>query len=65
MLPMVELAEQPVAITEPLYLYEPSGEGKQGQRAWREEVIARIVAKPPLRRPDVRTKMRGANEQPG
>lgn len=57
MLPMVELAKQPVALAEPLYLYEPSGEGKNGQRAWREEIIGRIVAKAPLHRADAAAEL--------
>ena len=48
MLPIVEMAEHPVHITEPLYLYEPSGIGKGEQRTAREETIARIVAKTSL-----------------
>ena len=46
MLPIVEMAKQPVHIKEPLYLHEPSGTGKGADRAARDEVIARIVAKP-------------------
>ena len=57
MLPMVELAKQPVALEEPLYLYEPSGEGKNCQRAWREEIIGRIVAKAPLHRADAAAEL--------
>ena len=48
MLPIVEIAENPVHIAEPLYLYEPSEVGKGADRAVREEVIARIVAKDSL-----------------
>ena len=44
MLPIVELAGNPVHIPEPLYLYEPSGAGKGAGRAAREETIRRIVA---------------------
>ena len=44
MLPIVEMAAHPVHITEPLYLYEPSGLGKGAERAEREATIARIVA---------------------
>ena len=47
MLPIVEMAENPVHIPEPLYLYEPSGTGKGVVRATREEVIRRIVANEP------------------
>lgn len=46
MLPIVEMAQHPVHIEEPLYLHEPSGTGKGVDRAARDEVIARIVAKP-------------------
>ena len=45
MLPIVEMAGNPVHIPEPLYLYEPSGVGKGAGRAAREETIRRIVAK--------------------
>ena len=46
MLPIVEMATHPVHIEEPLYLHEPSGTGKGANRTARDEVIARIVAKP-------------------
>lgn len=49
MLPVVELAEHPTAIQEPLYLYEPSGIGKGDDRARRENVIRSIVEKPRIR----------------
>jgi hypothetical protein len=45
MLPIIERAENPHWIREPLYLYEPSGVGKGADRERRERVIARIVAK--------------------
>ena len=45
MLPIVEMAANPVHISEPLYLYEPSGVGKGAARAAREETIGRIVAR--------------------
>ncbi len=48
MLPIVEMADNPVHIPEPLYLYEPSGTGKGAGRAAREEAIGRIVAKGPV-----------------
>ena len=48
MLAMVELAERPMWVHDVLYLYEPFGEGKRELRAWREEVIAGIVAQNPL-----------------
>ena len=47
MLPIVEMAENPVHIREPLYLYEPSGVGKGIERAAREKTIGRIVASEP------------------
>ena len=47
MLPIVELAENRVHIAEPLYLHEPSGTGKGVERAEREAMIERIVAKEP------------------
>lgn len=50
MLPIIELAEKPVHIAEPLYLYEPSGVGRGADRASREEIIARIVAKGDIRK---------------
>ncbi len=49
MLPIVEMAENPAHIPEPLYLYEPSGAGKGAGRTVREEAIARIVAKEPAK----------------
>ena len=51
MLPIVEMAEHPVHIAEPLYLYEPSGVGKGAERAEREVTIGRIVANEPATRP--------------
>jgi hypothetical protein len=45
MIPMVEMARHPVFLSQPLYLYEPSGEGKGEDKAKREEVISRIMAK--------------------
>lgn len=49
MLPIVEMAERPAWIREPLYLYEPSGLGKGSDRIDREQQIAAIVAKSPRR----------------
>jgi broad specificity phosphatase PhoE/SAM-dependent methyltransferase len=49
MLPIVEMAERPAWIREPLYLYEPSGLGKGSDRFEREQQIAAIVAKSPRR----------------
>ena len=49
MLPIVEMARNPVHVTEALYLYEPSGVGKDvAGRAAREETVARLVAKGPV-----------------
>jgi broad specificity phosphatase PhoE/glycosyltransferase involved in cell wall biosynthesis len=50
MLPIVELAEHPVWIREPLYLYEPSGLGKGPSREERERQIAAVVSRPPRTR---------------
>ena len=47
MLPIVEMAENPVHIAEPLCLHEPSGSGKGAKRAEREATIGRILAKEP------------------
>ena len=60
MLPIVEMAEHPVHIAEPLYLYEPSGVGKGAERTEREATIARIVAKAPAARG--RSEPRRSNE---
>ena len=57
MLPIVEMARNPVHVTEALYLYEPSGIGKDAAgKAAREETVARLVAgeamsaaRPPVR----------------
>jgi len=48
MLPIIEMAQNPVYIPEVLYLHEPSGDGKGAGRAARERRIARIIAKRPL-----------------
>ncbi|MFL5358175.1 glycosyltransferase [Archangium sp.] len=50
MLPIIELAEHPVYIPEPLYLHEPSGVGKGPQRERRERIIAGLMARPRLGR---------------
>jgi SAM-dependent methyltransferase len=52
MVPIVEMAARPVNITDELYLYEPSADKKrrEADRTAREEVIARILAKPRYRR---------------
>ena len=58
MLPIVEMAEKPAHVTEALYLYEPSGIGKDAAgKAVREEVVARLVAREAMSaaRPPVRT----------
>ena len=47
MLPIIEMAEHPVHVAEPLYLHEPSGRGKGEDRAKREAIIARIMARQP------------------
>ena len=44
MLPIIERANRPVYLREPLYLYEPSGHGKGEDRAQREKNIARLVS---------------------
>lgn len=50
MLPLVELARNPVYIEVPMYLYETSRAGKHGpDRVAREAIIARLLAKPSLR----------------
>ena len=49
MLPIVEMARNPVHVTEALYLYESSGIGKDAAgKAAREETVARLVAKGPV-----------------
>ena len=48
MLPIVEMAENPVHVAEALYLHEPSGTGKEGNRAEREAIIGRILDKRPV-----------------
>ena len=58
MSPIVEMAAHPVHITEPLYLYEPSGMGKGAGRAEREATIGRIVAKVPGTRGPIQTSIR-------
>ena len=46
MLPIVEMARNPVHVTEALYLHEPSGVGKDAAgKAAREETVARLVAR--------------------
>ncbi len=53
MLPIVEMARNPVHVTETLYLHEPSGAGKDiASKAAREKAIARLVAKGPVTRPE-------------
>ena len=47
MLPIVEMAENPAHVREPLYLYEPSGVGKGNSRVTREETIRRVVGNRP------------------
>ena len=48
MVPLVELAQSPAYLPDPLYLHEPSGNGKLTDRAVREATIARIIAKSSL-----------------
>ena len=49
MLPIVEMARNPVHVTEVLYLHEPSGVGKDAAgKAAREETVARLVARGPV-----------------
>ena len=54
MVPIVEMARHPVAISDPLYLYEPSGVGKGSDQIQREANIAQLMAKPSLRASEVR-----------
>jgi len=46
MIPIVEMAENPVHIDVPLYLYEPFGVGKHQEEQMRERTIAGLLAKP-------------------
>ena len=58
MLLIVEMARNPVHVTEALYLYDPSGTGKDAAgKAAREETVVRLVAKGPVsaERPPART----------
>ena len=49
MLPIVEMARNPVHVTEALYLHEPSGAGKDAAgKAVREGTVARLVAREPV-----------------
>lgn len=54
MLPLVEIAEQPVWIREPLYLHEPGDERDPARAERREAVIAQLVAKDKLNRINLR-----------
>ena len=45
MVPIIEMAENPAYIAEPLYLYEPSERKRRTDRAFRDSVIARILNK--------------------
>jgi hypothetical protein len=49
MLPIVEAARKPTRIVRPVYFYEPSVGKLARSHEEREALIARIVAKPPLR----------------
>ena len=46
MVPIVEMAASPRRIPEPVYLYEPSDQKRAVDRAERDSIIARILAKP-------------------
>ena len=46
MVPMVEMADSPRHIPEPLYIYEPAEAKRKEDRRRRDSVIARILAKP-------------------
>ena len=46
MVPIVEMASSPRRIPEPVYLYEPSDQKRAVDRAERDSIIARILAKP-------------------
>ncbi|KQC02984.1 MAG: hypothetical protein APR53_06230 [Methanoculleus sp. SDB] len=48
MVPMVEMANKPMHIAEPLYFYEPTGGKNEQMRAIREDLIHKIMSKPPL-----------------
>ena len=55
---IVEMARNPVHVTEALYLYDPSGIGRDASgKAAREETVARLVAKGSVsaERPPART----------
>lgn len=49
MLPMVEMAQNPVWLSKVLYLHEPSTSRPIEEKAAREKIISRIVAKPSYR----------------
>ena len=71
MLPIVEMARNPVRVTEALYLYKPSGIGKDvAGKAAREETVARLVAgeamsvaRPPVRSAAERGMESGAGKR--
>ena len=44
MVPIIEMAENPRYIPEPLYLYEPSERKRRSSRTFRDSVIARILS---------------------
>ena len=48
MLPIVEMAQKPVHIETPLYLYDPNVSTKKARRAAAEATIARIVRRAPV-----------------
>lgn len=48
MIPIVELANNPVEIKDKIYLYEPSEDKSERDMKDRELLIAKLMAKPPL-----------------
>ena len=50
MLPITEMARQPVHIRAPLYLYDPQGKASAAVTAQREQIIARIMEKTPCKK---------------
>lgn len=60
MIPMVEMAQHPVAIKKKLYFYEPTGKKDANTRLMRENIIDQIIRKVPLRKTDGVTNGGGA-----
>ena len=54
MVPIIEMAQNPRYIPEPLYLYEPSERKRQTDRSKRDTVIAGILDRAPYRQTDPR-----------